>query len=232
MEHSLSEILEMGGGAMWVILAFSVIVLAVFFDRLLAHWGFLARARELHKKISSSLQRDAIDEARSACERSQSPMADVFLTGFERHGRVKAKAVAAAVQRDRLRVIGDLKSRTWVLGTIGATAPFVGLFGTVIGIISGLAAISKEKSNDLSVVSGPLSEALYATAAGILVAVEAVIVFNYFNQRLGKVAIEARLMTEEFLELLEDVEPSARSRSKAASKRRADSDADDDEDED
>src|SRR5690606_29738923 len=103
----------------------------------------------------------------------------------------------------------ELKARTWLLGTIGATAPFVGLFGTVVGIIEGLGAIYESKRNDLAIVAGPLSEALYATAAGILVAVEAVIVFNYFNQRLAKVAMDMKMLTDEFLELLEECDEDA-----------------------
>ena len=232
MKHSLWEILEMAGGAMWVILAFSVIVLAVALDRAIAHWGYMRKARALHDNVSRCLQRGALGEARSACERSQSPLADVFLVGFERNGRAKSANVASAITRERIRVLAELKSRVWLLGTIGATAPFVGLFGTVVGIIDGLGSIFEEKKNDLAIVAGPLSEALYATAAGILVAVEAVIVFNYFNQRLSKVALEMKLLTEEFIELLEEADeqvPAKASKGKGKKKsKRADSDADDD----
>jgi biopolymer transport protein ExbB len=232
MKHSLWEILDMAGGSMWVILAFSVIVLAVALDRAIAHWGYMRKARALHDTVSRCLQKGAVGEARSACERSQSPLADICLVGFERNGRTKTANVASAVQRERIRVLADLKSRTWLLGTIGATAPFVGLFGTVVGIIDGLGAIFESKKNDLAIVAGPLSEALYATAAGILVAVEAVIVFNYFNQRLAKVALEMKLLTDEFIELLveaDDEEPvKSKSKSKSRRAKRADSDADDD----
>ncbi len=244
MKHSLWEILEMAGGAMWVILAFSIIVLAVALDRAIAHWGYMSKAQALHDTVRRCLQRGAVNEARSACERSRSPLADVFLAGFERRGRSKAEHLAAAVHRERVRVLSDLKTRTWLLGTIGATAPFVGLFGTVVGIIEGLGAIFEQKKNDLAIVAGPLSEALYATAAGILVAVEAVLVFNYLNQRLGKVALEMRLLTDEFLEVLEECEEapaattgkkSSKSKSKKSSKdseSESDSDSGSDEDED
>ncbi len=127
MKHSLWEILDMAGGAMWVILAFSVIVLAVALDRAIAHWGYMRNAHNLSESVRRRLQRGAPDEARSACERSKSPLADVFLVGFERHGRSKPANVGRAVQRERVRVLAELKSRTWLLGTIGATAPFVGL---------------------------------------------------------------------------------------------------------
>ncbi len=209
----------MAGGAMWVILAFSIIVLGVALDRAIAHWAYLKKAQALHDTVLRCLQRGAVEEARSACERSRSPLADVFLAGFERRGRIKFDHLGAAVHRERVRVLSDLKSRTWMLGTIGATAPFVGLFGTVVGIIEGLGSIFEQKKNDLAIVAGPLSEALYATAAGILVAVEAVLVFNYFNQRLSKVAQEMRLLTEEFLEILEEYEDQPESQKASKSKK-------------
>lgn len=207
MNHSFWEILNMAGYAMWVILAFSVIALAVGLERLAVSWRFMDKARTLHETVVRCLSRGAFDEARSACERSRSPLADVYLAGYERLGRTKKENLEAAVHRERVKVLTDLKSRLWILGTIGATAPFVGLFGTVIGIMNGLADISETGKNDLAIVAGPISEALYATAAGILVAVEAVIFFNYFNQRLAGHAVELRMLTDEFLELLDEQEP-------------------------
>ena len=197
----------MAGYAMWVILAFSIIAIAVALERLIVQWRFLDRARALHETVSRCLQRGALDEARSACERSRSPLADVFLAGYERLGRTRPANLESAVHRERVKVVTHLKTRMWILGTIGATAPFVGLFGTVIGIMSGLADISETGKNDLAIVAGPISEALYATAAGILVAVEAVIIYNYFNQRLARIALEFKMLTDEFLELLEERGP-------------------------
>jgi biopolymer transport protein ExbB len=92
----------------------------------------------------------------------------------------------------------------WVLGTIGATAPFVGLAGTVIGIMGAFGKISETQSNEFSLVAGPIAEALVATLAGIIVAVIAVILYNFFNRRLATISVETRLLTDEFLELLSD----------------------------
>ena len=103
MKHSLWEILGMAGGAMWVILAMSVIVLAVALDRAIAHWGFVKKARALHDTVTRCLGRGALSEARSACERSNSPLADVYLVGYERRGRVKQASVETAVHRERER---------------------------------------------------------------------------------------------------------------------------------
>lgn len=198
------DLLGHGGGAMVVVVAFSVIALAVAIERSIAQWKFVARARMLGEAVTRCLSRGAVEEGRSACERSPSPIADVFLVGYERLGRAKPEHVVTAVHRERLRVNQDLRARLWMLGTIGATAPFVGLFGTVVGIMSAMGSFKGDESVKFSMVSGPISEALIVTAAGILVAVEAVILFNFFSQRANRIATEMKLLTDEFLELLLD----------------------------
>jgi biopolymer transport protein ExbB/TolQ len=202
MEHSLWDILNMAGYAMWFIVGLSVLTVAVALERLVVQWRFMERARALADTVGRCLQRGAFDEARSACERSRSPLAEVFLVGYERLGRTSTENLVAAVDRERVRVMLGLKTRLWIIGTIGAIAVFVGLFGTVMGIQNAFGRIAETRSNDMAVVSGGLTEALYATAAGILVAVEAVVLYNFFNQRLSRISVELRLLTEEFLEQL------------------------------
>jgi len=215
MEHSLWDILNMAGYAMWAIVALSVLTVAVALERLVVQWRFMDRARALADTVGRCLKRGAYEEARSACERSRSPLAEVFLVGYERLGRTRKQNLAAAVDRERVRVMLGMKSRMWIIGTIGAIAVFVGLFGTVVGIQEAFGRIAETRSNDMAVVSGGLTEALYATAAGILVAVEAVVLYNFFNQRLGRIAIELKLLTDEFLEQLDEHGPKGAARMKA-----------------
>ena len=207
MEHSLWEILNMAGYAMWAIFALSVLTVAVALERLVVQWRFMDRARALADTVGRCLKRGAFDEARSACERSRSPLAEVFLVGYERVGRTKTENLHSAVDRERVRVMLGLKTRLWVIGTVGAIAVFVGLFGTVIGIQEAFRRMAESGSNEIGVVSGGLTEALYATAAGITVAVEAVVLYNFFNQRLGRIAIEMKMLTDEFLEQLDEHGP-------------------------
>jgi biopolymer transport protein ExbB/TolQ len=203
----LSETLKAGGLTLAIILVCSVLVLAVAIERLIALWRFLDRARTLAENVKRGLYRGAIAEARAACERSTSLAAEIFLVGFERHGRSKAGALEAAVDRERQRVALSLKGQLWTLGTVGATAPFIGLFGTVWGILRAFEQIGATKQAGIDVVGPGIAEALVTTAAGIVVAVEAVIVYNYFMARLSRIALELRLMTEEFVELLRDLKP-------------------------
>ena len=202
MNLSFWKVIETGGVAMWVIVALSVLAIAVACERLALLWRFMDRARTLADTVTRCLGRGALAEGRAACERSKSPLADVFLVGFERQGRSSDIAVEQAVDRARQRVNLDMKLRLWILGTIGATAPFVGLYGTVVGIMAAFRSISEHGGGGFTVVSQGISEALVTTAAGIAVAVEAVVIYNYFNQRLARIAIEVKILTEEFLEAL------------------------------
>ncbi|MEZ4367754.1 MAG: MotA/TolQ/ExbB proton channel family protein [Kofleriaceae bacterium] len=199
MNLSLSELFDHGGGAMWVLLAFSVIAVAVAIERAIVQWDLVARARALGSAVSRGLGQGALGEARTACERSPSPLADVFLVGFERR-RGPAAHLGPAVHRERVRVGQALRRRLWILATIGATAPFVGLYGTVLGIRSAMQDIPPDETVKIGDVAAPISSALIVTAAGILVAVVAVILFNYFNQRVAAIAVEFRLLTDEFIE--------------------------------
>src|SRR5688572_16625620 len=102
MDQSIWELLNHGGGSMWVVVGFSVIALAVAIERAVAQWKFVSRARALGDTVTRCLSRGAVEEGRSACEHSPSPIADVFLVGYERLGRAKAEHVATAVHRERL----------------------------------------------------------------------------------------------------------------------------------
>ncbi len=205
MRDSILDVMSHGGGAMWLILAFSIIAVGVAVERTIAQFQFTTRARALADTVGRCLSRGAASEGRSACERSPSPLADVFLVGYERHGRVRSELVATAVHRERQRVTTDLRSRLWILGTIGALAPFVGLAGTVLGIMDAMGGWEGTDQLEFSMIAGPISDALIATAAGIIVAIEAVIFFNYFSQRSARIASEMRLLTDEFLEQLTEI---------------------------
>ncbi len=211
--------MKAGGVTLGLILACSVLVLAVGIERIAALWKFLDRARTLAETVKRCLYRGAVAEARAACERSSSLAAEFFLVGFERHGRSSEGALEAAVDRERQRVALALKGQLWTLGTVGATAPFIGLFGTVWGILRAFEQIGATKQAGIDVVGPGIAEALVTTAAGIIVAIEAMFIYNYFMARLSRVALELKLMAEEFVELLREQKPDARGASKSGEQR-------------
>src|SRR6476646_1612414 len=101
--HSFMELAKAGGATLGFIALCSILVLAIAIERIAALWRFLDRARSVAETVKRCLYRGALAEARASCERSQSPVADLFLVGFERHGRSDPQAVEAAVERERQR---------------------------------------------------------------------------------------------------------------------------------
>jgi biopolymer transport protein ExbB len=206
-QHNFLELVKAGGFTLLFIAFCSVLVLAIAVERLAALWRFLDRARSLAETVKRCLYRGAVAEARAACERSSSPVAELFLVGFERHGRGAPEALSAAVDRERQRVALALKGQLWILGTIGATAPFIGLFGTVWGIMRAFGDIAAKKEAGFDVVGPGLAEALITTAFGIVVGIESVMIYNFFQARLTRCSLELKLMGEEFVELLRERAP-------------------------
>jgi biopolymer transport protein ExbB len=198
------HLLIQGGFAMGIIALCSVIALGVAVERAIALWGISHSARALGDTVARSLFRGDFAEGRAACERSSSPAADIFLAAFTRRTKAPMPAVEAAVDRERQAVVVKLRAHLWALGTIGAIAPFIGLFGTVWGIMRAFDAMAAAGTGGFAVVAQGISEALITTAAGIIVGVEAVVLYNFFQARLGRIMIELKLVAEEFLEVLKE----------------------------
>jgi biopolymer transport protein ExbB/TolQ len=107
----------------------------------------------------------------------------------------------AELRRINRRIVRRAKVRMWLLATIGATSPFIGLFGTVLGIMEAFRQIGLEGAGGFQVVSGGISEALITTAAGIFVGVEAMALFNYLQAETADFAADLRDATEELNEV-------------------------------
>ena len=214
METSLVGILKNASASMWVIMACSFVALLVAVERAIALWGFTEGARRLADAVSRALYRGDVEDARAQCDRSGSPAADVFLAALVNRTRPGGRAaavtperIAAAGERERQQVNQRLRKNLWILGTVGATAPFVGLLGTVVGIMHAFRQMALAGQGGFAIVAAGISEALVTTAGGIAVAIQAVVIYNFLNVHVGKVALELRLLTEEFLELVREALP-------------------------
>jgi len=206
-----------GSVAMWLIAACSVAAIAVAVERAMALWRFSERARALADAVTRALFRGDLEDARAQCDRSDSPAANVFLAALVASGRAggtvpgpgapaaSGPRLAAAVERERQQANLGLRRNLWMLGTIGATAPFVGLFGTVVGIMRAFHQMAATGQGGFTVVAAGISEALVTTAAGIAVAVEAVVIYNFLNTHVQKVALQLKMLTEEYLEIVTEV---------------------------
>jgi biopolymer transport protein ExbB len=208
--------------SLWVIIACSIIAVAAAVERAIALWGFGDKARALADAVGRALFRGDLEDGRAQCERSGSMAAEVFLAALvalsPRGGAVggrppqepNAERLVAAVERERQRVNLRLRRGLWILGTVGATAPFVGLFGTVVGIMNAFHDMAHTGQGGFAVVSAGISEALITTAAGIAVAVLAVVLFNVLNTQVQQLTLQLRLLTEEYLELVKELLPTLR----------------------
>ncbi len=200
--------------AMWLIVLCSVAAVAVAVERAFSLWRFGERAQSLADAVTRALFRGDLDDARAQCERSGSPAADVFLAGLVTAppigtGRpVRAptpERVMAAVERQRQQLNIRLRTHLWLLGTIGATSPFIGLFGTVVGIMQAFHQMAATGQGGFTIVAAGISEALVTTAGGIAVAIEAVILYNFLNTHVQKIALQFKLLAEEYLEILKEL---------------------------
>jgi biopolymer transport protein ExbB/TolQ len=217
--EELVHYFKLGGVTLSLLIIASVVSLGVAIERLIALWGVSEKARELGQAIAQRLLRNDLAGAKLTAERSSAVVADIYLAGFARREQARGRALPleSAVERERAQVGLRLRKNLWILGTIGATTPFVGLFGTVAGIMRsfkdlGLDVAQGGTGGTAAVMTG-ISEALIATAVGILVAVEAVVLYNYFQARLSRLVVELRLLADEFVELLREVPNSGASES-------------------
>jgi biopolymer transport protein ExbB/biopolymer transport protein TolQ len=212
-------LLQEGGGAisfdpldMWrqmswlaklvVILLFvmSAWSLGVMIDRIIAYNAARSQSRQFAPAVAGALKDGKLDEAIKIADRySKSHLAKVVVAGlqeFKAHNassEISGETIEAsrrALDRAEAIVHAELKRGVSSLATIGSSAPFVGLFGTVVGIINAFRGISTEKSTGLGAVAGGISEALVTTAIGLLVAIPAVWMFNYFTERLAAFDVE------------------------------------------
>jgi len=138
------------------------------------------------------------DVMSSARQHGDSPIARVVGAGLTEladpgHGEDPAsrvEMVSHALERSTALTLADLRQGLAGLATIGSTAPFIGLFGTVVGIVHAFRGIAAAGSGGMSAVSGGIAEALIATALGLLVAIPAVVAFNYFASRIERFHVE------------------------------------------
>jgi biopolymer transport protein ExbB/biopolymer transport protein TolQ len=184
--------------------------IGVMIDRFLAYNAARKQSRQFAPAVAGALREGKLDEAIKIADRyKKSHLAKVVVAGlqeFKAHelsAEIPGEDIEASRRAlDRAEAIthAELKRGVSALATIGSSAPFVGLFGTVVGIINAFRGISTEKSTGLGAVAGGISEALVTTALGLFVAVPAVWAFNYFTTRLEGFDVEMGNSSSELID--------------------------------
>ena len=199
----LIQIIHQGAIATYPLIIMSVISLTIIFERL---WS-LKNIGSLTLRITESLleplkkgQRDlaiAISRQNSHC-----PAGRIFLSVLEKDPGSRSDLANTVASEAMFEETQKLRKHLWILGTVASSAPFIGLLGTVVGIIKSFESMAVAGTGGFAVVAAGISEALVATALGLGVAIIALIFYNYFQTRIATLNGLFRIQVGKILQTL------------------------------
>ncbi len=186
----------------------SVLVLAVMIERFLRYRGIEKGTRELTRSVVEALGKRDLSTANALCQTAKTPVAQIFREGLA-WKNIALEDLERILATSRHESTAELRRGLWLIGTIGSLAPFIGLFGTVVGIMKAFHQIAVEGSGGFEVVASGISEALIATAVGLGVAIVALAFYNYLNVKIGLINNGFARACERLVQALLYVESSA-----------------------
>jgi biopolymer transport protein ExbB/TolQ len=196
------EIFQIGGFTMYILLFCSFLSITIFLERIIYYRKRSKTKRaEFMTKIGRALQNGNIERAIEICKDTQAPFSNVVCSGLELYGHHE-KEISNAMEREITIETTKLERYTSIVGTIGNTAVYIGLFGTVLGIIRAFHDIAAAGAGGMSIVIGGVAEALVCTATGLFVAIPAVIAFNYFAKKVEYFINDMELCASELNDLI------------------------------
>ena len=195
--HNMGNLVK---GVVIVLFIESIWSLAVIIDRALYFQAAKKQSREFAPRVAGALKEAKLDEAIKVADRNKkSHLAEVVTAGLQEFrnygsgGAITSEQIESsqrALERSEAIVHAKLKRGLGGLATIGSTAPFIGLFGTVVGILHAFQQIATQKTSGIGAVAGGISRRLVTTAFGLLVAIPAVMTFNYFTGKVESFDVE------------------------------------------
>lgn len=204
IENKLRAIAEHGAGwVMWLLVALSVLVVAIGIERGVVLFRVSGDVATLRRNLASALGCRDLVAARAFVLKSSTFEARVLEAGLGALPRGPA-AVEERLASEAQLVRLSLERRLAVLGTIGSNAPFIGLLGTVIGIIRAFHALDQSGGQVSTALMTEIGEALTATAVGLLVALPAVALFNFYQRQIGARVAQAEALGREMLSYVKD----------------------------
>jgi biopolymer transport protein ExbB len=187
---------------MWVLVALSILSVAIMIERVICFVGKRPALGDLPRELRALVQRGDISAAKKLVEEKGGVsfrVAESVLSIANEGPKAVDELASSELIRERLRLERNLA----FLGTVGNNAPFIGLFGTVLGIIQAFHDLSLNTQGGASTVMSGISEALVATAIGLLVAIPAVIAFNMFQRRIKAIIADADALVRVIISGLE-----------------------------
>ena len=199
---TILDIIQIGGFTMYILLFCSFLSIAILLERILYYRKRSKTNRaEFMARIARALNGGGIEKARELCKETLAPFSDVVSCGLELSGH-QEKEITSAMEREITMEVTKLERYTGIVGTIGNTAVYIGLFGTVLGIIRAFHDIAAAGAGGMSIVIGGVAEALVCTATGLFVAIPAVIAFNYFARKVELFTNDMELCASELIDLM------------------------------
>src|SRR5579859_6246527 len=195
------SVMKQGGPDMWILLALSVIVVAIVIERLVFFASQHGDTKGLLRTIGQKIAADDLDGAVKICQQNKGMLPRILEFGLRRGEKNRAD-ITDALSIALMEHLNALERNLGVIGTIAVIAPFVGLSGTVLGIIRAFQDIALKGNSTPAVVAAGVSEALITTFAGLVVAIFAVIFFNYFKSRIKAYNQEMIVAANQLAEML------------------------------
>ncbi len=186
-QFSILAMIQQGYYATYPLLFISVVCLAIIFERVWALAGIQTKAAKLADSLVPSLRQGKFNEALQATQARSNPAERVYHVLIAAAQTLDRDHLVELDEERRFQETLELNRYVWVLATSGASAPFIGLFGTVVGILVAFQSMAIMGTGGFSVVAAGISEALISTALGLAVAIVAVIFFNYFSVKIQNI---------------------------------------------
>jgi len=189
---SVLDMIQTGWIATYPLILFSMVTMSIILERAWSLRNLISKSLSLAQDICPALEKGDFTAAlQTTHAQNASPAGRIFSDVLARHQSDSMEYLSTLTEDKRFEELEALKGPLWVLGTVSSSAPFIGLFGTVVGIVKAFHNMALMGSGGFSVVAAGISEALIATALGLGVAILAVIFYNYFQTRIER--IEAAL---------------------------------------
>lgn len=196
------QLLMMGGGTLVVLLICSVVSLSIIIERAVYFRNnSKVKLAGFMKGISAYLEKKDYEGASILCDTMASPFARVAKSGLKAIHR-DDDGISNAMERQIGLEINDFERFMSILGSIGSTVVYIGLFGTVIGIIQAFHNIALSTGGGMSIVISGIAEALVSTASGIIIAVPTVIAYNLYQKTTSRITMEMEICASEISDLL------------------------------
>jgi biopolymer transport protein ExbB len=193
--------LNTGGFAMYALLLLSIVSVGIVLERVFFFTRQHSDPQQLLREIGDRVAKDDMKGAIAVCDRNRGMLPKILQFGLYRHEKSRAD-ISDALSIALLEQLNTLEANLSIIGTVAVIAPFVGLFGTVLGIIRAFQDIALKGNSTPAVVAAGVSEALVTTAAGLAVAVVAVVFFNYFKSRIKAYNQEMIVAANKLAEML------------------------------